>query len=68
MERIHEHGDLLDIRNRRVKRLLASARALPESTSILIGRLPRIAGRLQDVRCLNAADRYEITVTKILEE
>ena len=46
VERVHEHGDFLDVRDVGVEGALATARGMAELDAVLVGGFADIAGRL----------------------
>ncbi len=63
MECIHQHGDLLDVRDILRERLLALTGQSAEFPPVLIGGFADIARSLKDIRRLHAADGYQIAPT-----
>ncbi len=68
VEGIHQHRNLLNAGDGLVEGLLARASSIAESTAVGIGCLTWVAGRLEDVCGLDAANRDEVALADVGQE
>ena len=68
VERVHEHGHVLDLGDFRIERRLARTRGMAELDTVLVGGIAQVDGGLQDVGGLDAGDADQELIAQAMKE